>query len=33
MIVGEIDANLEARITLSLIHKERNLDVLCLMNP
>ena len=32
MIVGEIDANLEARVTLSLIHKERRLDVLCLVD-
>lgn len=27
MIVGEIDANFEARVTLSLIHKERSLDL------
>ena len=27
MIVGEIDDNLEARVTLSLVHKERSLDV------
>ncbi len=27
MIVGDIDANPEARVTLSLIHKERSLDV------
>ena len=32
MIVGEIDANLEARVTLSLIHKERRLDVLFLVD-
>ena len=32
MIVGEIDANLEARVTLSLVHKERSLDVLFLVD-
>ncbi len=32
MIVGEIDANLEARVTLSLIHKARSLDVLFLVD-
>ncbi len=32
MIVGEIDANLEARVTLSLIHRECSLDVLFLVD-
>ncbi len=32
MILGEIDANLEARVTLSLVHKERILDVLFLVD-
>ena len=32
MIVGEIDANLEARVTRSLIHGERRLDVLFLVD-
>ena len=32
MIVGEIDANLEAKVTLSLIHKERSLEVLFLVD-
>lgn len=32
MIVGEIDANLEARVTLSLSHKERSQDVLFLVD-
>ena len=32
MIVGEIDANLEARVTLSLVHKERSLNVLFLVD-
>ncbi len=32
MIVGEIDANLEARVTLSLIHGECRLDVLFLVD-
>ncbi len=32
MIAGEIDANLEARVKLSHIHKERSLDVLFLVD-
>ncbi len=32
MIVGEIDVNLEARVTLSLIHNEQHLDVLFLVD-
>ena len=32
MIVGEIDTNLEARVTLSLSHKERSLDILFLVD-
>lgn len=32
MIVGEIDANFEARVTLSLIHEERSLDLVFLVD-